>query len=318
MNIDINKSAINFADLVPANQTNEPKPVVNQLSAWQKKKAREPVIEARPDNVSTFDPDIEAKLSRFYEESSAKEPETTEPDITQDILVEPETPAQTTAKTSAKTTKSKAKAPAKPKKKAESTSAVDPDSSVPTVQNTDESKLNHEVSEDDVALNKRIMTIHHYQNSAIFGPHLKSLGVKYTTEQLNKKDMKGLDKIISQIRVMCSSKQNTSALDSMLFGGTQMVENIVSSRSKYDLHGWTMMLKQDQNFLEAWELIKIERLSFARMTPEVQFAYSLAVNALAVVNINKAMAVKNGLPQAQQTVATPAEPPKQPTGPTLI
>ncbi len=55
------------------------------------------------------------------------------------------------------------------------------------------------------------------------------------------------------------------------------------------MKGYTEMLKHDNGFLESWELIKIERLSFARMSPEIRFMFGLGVNALAVVNMNRMM-----------------------------
>ncbi len=135
--------------------------------------------------------------------------------------------------------------------------------------------VEHEITVDDTELNKKIIVIHHYQNSTIFGPYLKEMGISYSTDQLNKKNSKQLDKIISQVRVICQNKQNTSSLDAMLFGGTSMMENTISAKTKYNMKGYTEMLKHDNGFLEAWELIKIERLSFARMSPEIRFAYGL-------------------------------------------
>ncbi len=73
------------------------------------------------------------------------------------------------------------------------------------------------------------------------------------------------------MRVSCQNKQSTSSLDNLLFGASGMIENAVSSKTKYNMKGYTEMLKHDQGFLESWELIKIERLSFARMSPEVRF-----------------------------------------------
>jgi hypothetical protein len=75
----------------------------------------------------------------------------------------------------------------------------------------------------------------------------------------------------------------------MLFGGTQIVENVVTARTKYNMRGYTQLLKSDESFLESWELIKIERLSFAKMSPEMRFLYGLTANGLAVININRAM-----------------------------
>lgn len=77
------------------------------------------------------------------------------------------------------------------------------------------------------------------------------------------------------------------------------------------MSGYTELLKHDEGFLEAWELIKIERLSFARMSPEVRFMYGLGVNALAVININKSVADR------QPTTMPTTMPPNQATNRTI-
>jgi hypothetical protein len=139
------------------------------------------------------------------------------------------------------------------------------------------------------------------------------MGIHNTTEQLNKKNSKQLDKIISQIRIVCQNKQNTSSLDAMLFGATGLVESTVSNKTKYNMKGYTEMLKHDNGFLESWELIKIERLSFARMSPELRFMYGLGVNALAVVNINRMMDEMKNQQKDQATINQIfAEPAKEP------
>lgn len=310
--MSINLSEINFSDLV-SNGVNgsgqdSSEPVANE-SKFQKKKRKEPVIKVREDNLQELDPGVERQLSSLMKqiENSAEngelqidtaqkelkdnqadnkavqehletiiDLEIKEPIITKTLEQEKEQDAVD------EQPPIKPKSRARPRPKASHTGHVD--------NQTDkmhEVKLEHDIPEDDAERSKKILVIHNYQNSKIFGLYLKQLGLHFSNEQLVKKNSKQLDKLITQIRVSCENKTNTQNLDHMLFAATNIVETQVSGRTKYNLNGWTEALKLDEGFLEAWELIKINRLSFARMSPEVKFVYHLSTNALMVVKMNE-------------------------------
>ena len=89
------------------------------------------------------------------------------------------------------------------------------------------------------------------------------------------------------MRISCENKTNTNAYDHLLFTGTKMVESTVTKNTKYNMTGYTAILQHDTEFLESWELIKINRLSFARMSPEIKFMFRLGLNGMVVVQANE-------------------------------
>lgn len=313
-NPNINTSAINFNELIPDNVDTTSNSSKKETKT-QKKKRREPVIEARSDNLALYDNSIDSKLSEFISKFDANgelpaASQTTndkaEIEIAEPINIDVETyevPKETFKKTRAKATKSDSDY-----ERMRNKNDSDYERNKNDNETKQEQKVDHTTPDDDAEFNKKIIIIHRYQNSEFFGTYLKSQGVHYTTEQLNKKSMSELDKIISQLRVMCNNKQDTNVLDTFLYGATNGIENLVTNKTDYNMKGYTEMLKHDQGFRESWELIKIERLSFARMSPELRFAWGLFSNAAAVIALNKAQEMRQSQSisvSAPPTIETP-------------
>jgi len=297
----INQSSIPFESLL--NRGNIPeKP--NKESKFQKASRKAPVLKFREDNIELPDADIDNALSKILEGSDTPKIENSpkkvdaaaqmhDLEILHDILVEadveqkPVFPLEKSA--SKKGSKRKVKLPE-------------------LMEEPTKVELKHEATDDDTEHSKRIIVIMNYMNNKIFGEYLrKDFSIKYTVEQLNKKKIKDLDKIITQIRTICNSKSSDQGLDAALFTATSVVENTVSTRTQYNMRGWTQLLQNDQQFIEAWNLIKLERLSFARMSPEVKFAWCLATNAMGVITLNKQL--EHATAQTHAAASRKTEPP---------
>jgi outer membrane biosynthesis protein TonB len=73
------------------------------------------------------------------------------------------------------------------------------------------------------------------------------------------------------------------------------------------------MLKHDQDFLESWELIKLHRLNFAFMKPEMRFGIGLLKNATLTYQINMLKArMQNTNAQVQPNSQSSTQPNSQP------
>lgn len=142
---------------------------------------------------------------------------------------------------------------------------------------------------DDVLKNKKLLVIQQYQNSHVFGAYLREMGVRHSIASLEHKSAKQLDDIITQIRVLCQNKSAFNGLDNILFNVTNAAESLApyATAGKIDPRGMTEMLKQDTDFLEAWELVKLERFNFVNISPEARMAFSMLKCGYACHLINK-------------------------------
>lgn len=251
----INQSDVLFQELLPTPQVSE--------SKYQKKARKEPTVKFHEENLAIDMTSIERTLGNLLDNEA-------------DLLENDTAPA---AETKEEAKQSKAK-PTKQKSASSSKSKA-------AVKEPIEVKLDHTPEEEDVEHSKRALVILNYQNNKYFGDYLKSFKLHYTLEQLNKKSVQDLDRIITQIRTLCNNKASEGSLDHMLFGATTFVEHTVSNRTAYNMRGWTNLLQADETFMESWNLIKLERMSFARMSPEARFAMSMVKNAMAAVALNQ-------------------------------
>ena len=82
------------------------------------------------------------------------------------------------------------------------------------------------------------------------------------------------------------------------------------------------MLSQNPAFLEAWELVKLERFSFAQLSPEARCLFSMVTTGMAVAQLNKLKAIQyeakanNSIVSKVEAVANPpSQPPAAPSHP---
>lgn len=323
----INRSNVNFKDLIGKIINNQPtggklipdnnnaKPIIMRETKSQRAHRKAPEILFRPDNLGEeFDSKIKESINSVIDklpintfdqidENKEKKNEivteskifntNTNNNMNSNSNLSVEVPTHDTD--NANDTNNSMLPNAKLSKKSTATKKL-LFNSITTKQNTkSETQTTHEVEDDDDERYKKILAIQRYLTNPVYGPYLKELGKSQTnlsTEILNKKTLAQLDKIISELRVYCRNKNSNTGLDGMLFGATHLVESTVSRATTLNMTGWTQMLQHDPGFLEAWELIKIERLSFATMSPELRFGYGLATNAMAVIAMNK-MQIEN-------------------------
>lgn len=180
--------------------------------------------------------------------------------------------------------------------------AANPELPPPPIE---DKRISGDMTNEEEEIGKRVVIVLRYQSNKMFGEHLKTMGIKYTPEQLRKKSMQDLDGIINQIRLICRSKSAAFDLSGLVFTGTSMFENVVTARTKYNIRGYTENLKADEDFVEALELYKLEKMSFINMSTEVRIMKGLALNLVGTYSLNmqreKADIYKNQMAQMGKT-----------------
>lgn len=247
---------------------------------YAKKKRRTPDIKYTAETLDGIDENnILDKINRVMNE----------PDIKSDIVVDAETAKPLSTDKPGKAAKTdKANKPEKADK-AERTARFDTMNKA-EISSKPETQIAHDPSDDEEEHSKRCLIIQRYQINPVFGTYLKQLGINYKLEQLTKKSNDELDKIINNIRVMCRCKSSTIDVKSIVYYGTEVTEGLVSSKTRFNISGWTGLLKADEDFNEALELYQLEKMSFINMSPEVRIMKGLAMNCVAAYGLN---AMKN-------------------------
>lgn len=172
-----------------------------------------------------------------------------------------------------KPTKSKAKA-----KKSKPEPADDEDEVKP------EKKTKKKVSLESVSLEESekkqalLMILSHYANSKRFSSYLKKSGFKnLTSTSQHKKTIAELEDLVSRVKYACANKSSETS-DEMIKFVMKGTESLITgvSGGKLDVISTTDECFKDENFLDLLEQMKIEYLSFGRMSLPTRFAMSIA------------------------------------------
>jgi hypothetical protein len=224
----INQSDVLFQELLPTQSTPQA-----PESKYQKKSRKAPSVKFHEDNLAIDTTNIERTLESLLDNEN-------------DLIdkFDANLAPHPTAHTQTETAEVKDQSTSSSKVKAIKQKSTTINSKAKAaVKEPVEVKLDHNPEEEDIEHSKRALVIMNYQNNKFFGDYLKSFKLHYTLEQLNKKSIQDLDRIITQIRTLCNNKASESSLDHMLFGATTFIEHTISNRSAYNLRGWTNLLQ---------------------------------------------------------------------------
>lgn len=119
-----------------------------------------------------------------------------------------------------------------------------------------------------------VMTIMRYQNSKRFGGYLKENGLINKCETLNKKSAEELKELLVRIRFSVSNRGTDSFIDEMIKAGMSGAEALISAKTKYKVTGMTNMCFTDDEWLDCYELCRLEYMSFSYIRPELRLMLS--------------------------------------------
>ena len=115
-----------------------------------------------------------------------------------------------------------------------------------------------------------IMTILRYQDSKRFSDYLKKHALITKPEALDKKEIKQLKELLVRIRFCLSNRGASSLIDDFIKAGLSGAEALISTKTKYKITGMTEICFNDEEWLDCYELCKLEYLSFGYIRPELR------------------------------------------------
>ena len=119
-----------------------------------------------------------------------------------------------------------------------------------------------------------VMTVLRYQESARFADYLKKQGLIYKAEKLNKMDAADLKEILVRVRFCLGNRGAGSMIDELVKGGMTGAEALISVKTKYKITGMTQICFSDDEWLDCFELCKLEYISFGYIRPELRLMLS--------------------------------------------
>jgi hypothetical protein len=147
-----------------------------------------------------------------------------------------------------------------------------------------------------------IMTVMRYQESARFSDYLKKNGLITKCETLNKKSPEELKELLVRIRFCLSNRGAGSLIDEMIRAAMSGTEALVSAKTRYKITGMSEMAFSDEEWLDCYELCKLEYLSFGYIRPELRLMLSTfrIASACHVLNTDARFANINTLNKPKQ------------------
>jgi len=119
-----------------------------------------------------------------------------------------------------------------------------------------------------------VMTVLRYQESTRFTEYLKKQGLITKAEKLNKMDIAELKEILVRVRFCLGNRGAGNMIDEFVKMGMSGAEALISLKTKYKITGMTEMCFSDEEFLDCYELCKLEYLSFGYIRPELRLMLS--------------------------------------------
>jgi len=164
-----------------------------------------------------------------------------------------------------------------------------------------------------------VLKLFSYGNSARFKSYLQSLGFNLTPGNLKKLTYAELDEMYVRVQTSIANRSNSSFLTAGFFYCTNTAENIISAKvpkERFCLDGWTTVLQQNEELLDALHQVELEHGNLVSLSPEKRILLCLASSAMQVnfmnqssVRLKKALEKRQGAPEEapQEIVQEPLQ-----------
>jgi hypothetical protein len=147
-----------------------------------------------------------------------------------------------------------------------------------------------------------------YGSSPRFGEYLKSLSFVLTPIKLRKLKLEQLEELLERVRTSVANKTVSDIWNNSITSGLGMIENVCTMTRLNDtikLKGLTEMLKEDENFLDLLEELKLNNQNLAYVSPYTRLAYTLLSSIFHVHGLNTMLDKRK--PKPQNTVELPVQ-----------
>lgn len=103
-----------------------------------------------------------------------------------------------------------------------------------------------------------ILNLEMYTSNEILGKHLRRAGFEKTEGELKKMTVTELEYELKRVEILLNNKNNSNVANGVLKGGIQMLENIVSSKTKLQIKGLADSCFSNENWLFLLEKVKMK------------------------------------------------------------
>ena len=159
-------------------------------------------------------------------------------------------------------------------------------SKIPKINKIKVSKDDNIIS-DDYDSNERaklLLIIQRYQAHEKYGPLCKKIGIKYTSNQLDKMDVKQLDDVLARIRNGINNTHGEMIIDFAIKNGAIIYEKLLSPY--YNIDGFANNLMKSNEFNELIEIYKIES-TIPYIPIEIRLLLTVALMTFTTHQMNK-------------------------------
>lgn len=121
---------------------------------------------------------------------------------------------------------------------------------------------------------KLIYAIQAYGKNARLGTYLRQQCChRFDETYLKKLTLDELKLELEKQEVALGNKQNNGVIDTVLRNGLKVVETVISQRTKFQVHGTTDTLYEDDHYLDLLERVKMKySLPFVQLDPVLELA----------------------------------------------
>lgn len=135
---------------------------------------------------------------------------------------------------------------------------------------------------------KLIYAIQQYGKNKRFGTYLRQqCNHRFDDVYLRKLSLSELELELDKQEVSLANKSNNSIIDTALKGGLTVAENIVCTKTKFNISGTTEKLYEDDHYLDLLERVKIKyNMPFVTLDPVVELALVIGQTAMLVHHQN--------------------------------
>lgn len=136
---------------------------------------------------------------------------------------------------------------------------------------------------------KLIYAIQAYGKNKRFGTYLRQdCGHRFDEAYLRKLSFSELEVELEKQEVSLSNKSNSSIIDTALKSGLTVAENVVCTKTKFNVSGTTEKLYEDDHYLDLLERVKMKyNMPFITLDPVMELALVIGQTAMLVHHQNQ-------------------------------